>query len=358
MNGSRSARSCGSVRRTTIDDRRALWLVGWENDLRTLIPQVLAGLVRRGEDFDAAEDALQEALIEALRVWPEHPPRNPPAWLTTVTTRRLIDVRRSQASRARREDAICVEPQPGACPQPDWTRHSRCERCSASGTGGTPCAATSTNSGATCPPQPRRTPMPSTAPPRHRHRRARPPDPPSRSHPSSEPAPSRTLRPRAQRRDCDAVRVIVEQRSVVGAPVDLVWNRVVSPEGINDELSPWMTMSLPRGITLRIDDVKVGVPIGRCWLRLFGVVPFDYDRLTLVELEPGRRFHEKSSMLSMRRWEHERIVEPAGRQATVVFDRVTLEARLPLLTPFVAAIIGRFFEHRHRRLARHFDERG
>jgi predicted RNA polymerase sigma factor len=27
---------------------------------------VLAGLVRRGEDFDAAEDALQEALLEAL----------------------------------------------------------------------------------------------------------------------------------------------------------------------------------------------------------------------------------------------------------------------------------------------------
>jgi predicted RNA polymerase sigma factor len=31
---------------------------------RDLIPRVLAGLVRRGEDFDAAEDALQEALLE------------------------------------------------------------------------------------------------------------------------------------------------------------------------------------------------------------------------------------------------------------------------------------------------------
>ena len=30
----------------------------------------LAGLVRQGEDFDAAEDALQEALLDALRVWP------------------------------------------------------------------------------------------------------------------------------------------------------------------------------------------------------------------------------------------------------------------------------------------------
>ena len=46
---------------------------------RDLIPRVLAGLVRRGEDFDAAENALQEALLEALRVWPGHPPRDPPA---------------------------------------------------------------------------------------------------------------------------------------------------------------------------------------------------------------------------------------------------------------------------------------
>ncbi len=50
-----------------------------EGALRVLVPRVLAGLVRRGEDFDAAEDALQEALLEALRVWPEHPPRDPRA---------------------------------------------------------------------------------------------------------------------------------------------------------------------------------------------------------------------------------------------------------------------------------------
>ena len=75
-----------------------------EGALRALVPRVLAGLVRRGEDFDAAEDALQEALLEALRVWPEHPPRDPRAWLTTVATRRLVDARRSEAARQRREE--------------------------------------------------------------------------------------------------------------------------------------------------------------------------------------------------------------------------------------------------------------
>ncbi len=81
---------------------------------RDLIPRVLAGLLRRGEDFDAAEDALQEALLEALRVWPEHPPRDPRAWLATVATRRLVDARRSEAARHRREEATHAEPQVGA----------------------------------------------------------------------------------------------------------------------------------------------------------------------------------------------------------------------------------------------------
>jgi RNA polymerase sigma factor (sigma-70 family) len=86
-----------------------------EGALRALVSRVLAGLVRQGEDFDAAEDALQEALLEALRVWPEHPPRDPRAWLKTVATRRLVDARRSEAARHRREEAAHPEP---AHPEP------------------------------------------------------------------------------------------------------------------------------------------------------------------------------------------------------------------------------------------------
>ena len=84
-----------------------------EGALRALVPRVLAGLVRRGEDFDAAEDALQEALLEALRAWPESPPRDPRAWLTTVATRRLVDARRSETARHRREELVDAEPRVG-----------------------------------------------------------------------------------------------------------------------------------------------------------------------------------------------------------------------------------------------------
>ncbi|WP_282944783.1 RNA polymerase sigma factor [Cellulomonas endometrii] len=96
-------------------------LPGDEGALRALVPRVLAGLVRRGEDFDAAEDALQEALLEALRVWPEHPPRDPRAWLTTVAARRLVDARRSEAARRRREVTTDAEPPAGDVEQGDDT---------------------------------------------------------------------------------------------------------------------------------------------------------------------------------------------------------------------------------------------
>ena len=92
-----------------------------EPALRALVPRVLAGLVRRGEDFDAAEDALQEALVEALRVWPEHPPREPGAWLTTVATRRLVDAHRSEVARHRREETTYLEPRPVAVEEGDDT---------------------------------------------------------------------------------------------------------------------------------------------------------------------------------------------------------------------------------------------
>jgi RNA polymerase sigma factor (sigma-70 family) len=92
-----------------------------EGALRALVPGVLARLVRRGEDFDAAEDALQEALLEALRVWPEHPPLDPRAWLTTVATRRLIDARRTEVARVRREESALAEPAPAETEEGDDT---------------------------------------------------------------------------------------------------------------------------------------------------------------------------------------------------------------------------------------------
>ena len=45
-----------------------------ETLLRELVPAVIGVLVRRGADFAAAEDAVQDALVEAVRTWRDVPP--------------------------------------------------------------------------------------------------------------------------------------------------------------------------------------------------------------------------------------------------------------------------------------------
>jgi RNA polymerase sigma factor (sigma-70 family) len=73
--------------------------------LRHLAPQVLGAVVRRYGHFDAAEDAVQEALIAAALQWPKDgTPDSPRAWLITVASRRLTDLLRTEQARQRRED--------------------------------------------------------------------------------------------------------------------------------------------------------------------------------------------------------------------------------------------------------------
>jgi RNA polymerase sigma factor (sigma-70 family) len=80
---------------------------GLEDLWRGCAPQVLAALVRRYGDFDAAEDALQEAMLAASRQWPdEGTPDDPTAWLVTVASRRLVDQSRSEHARAAREQLV------------------------------------------------------------------------------------------------------------------------------------------------------------------------------------------------------------------------------------------------------------
>ena len=80
-----------------------------EDLLRELAPQVLGTLVRRHSQFDACEDAVQEALLAAAKQWAaDGIPDNPRSWLLTVASRRLIDTWRSEASRQHREEAAAV----------------------------------------------------------------------------------------------------------------------------------------------------------------------------------------------------------------------------------------------------------
>jgi len=93
--------------------------------LRELAPQVLGALVRRYGEFGACEDAVQEAMLEAVASWPARGvPESPKGWLVTVASRRLIDEVRSEHARRRREQdhaaaSAPLEQPPGPGPDRD-----------------------------------------------------------------------------------------------------------------------------------------------------------------------------------------------------------------------------------------------
>jgi RNA polymerase sigma factor (sigma-70 family) len=85
---------------------------------RELAPQVLGALVRRYGQFGACEDAVQEALLEAVTAWRDKGvPENPRGWLLTVASRRLIDEVRSEHARRRRESEHVAAAAPLEQPQ-------------------------------------------------------------------------------------------------------------------------------------------------------------------------------------------------------------------------------------------------
>ena len=83
-----------------------------EDLLRELGPIALGALMRRFEDFAAAEDAVQDSLLAAASQWPkEGLPDNPRAWLIHVASRKMTDHLRSELARRRREAIFVAETQ-------------------------------------------------------------------------------------------------------------------------------------------------------------------------------------------------------------------------------------------------------
>jgi RNA polymerase sigma factor (sigma-70 family) len=81
-----------------------------EHLLRELAPQVLGTVLRRYRAFDAAEDAVQEALLAAALQWPnEGMPENPRGWLVHIAFRRMADLARTDSARRRREEAVAAD---------------------------------------------------------------------------------------------------------------------------------------------------------------------------------------------------------------------------------------------------------
>ena len=128
----------------------------------------------------------------------------------------------------------------------------------------------------------------------------------------------------------------------------------MSEEGINDELGPFLRMTVPRGLDeLDLAKVEPG-RLGRSWILLFGLLPVDYDDLGL---ESDRARPRLPRALD------DALPAPLGARA---HDRAGGRGRLHDLRPdrlgaapaaaraLLRPLFGAVFRHRHRRLRRHF----
>ncbi|HVE87502.1 MAG TPA: DUF6596 domain-containing protein, partial [Myxococcales bacterium] len=93
----------------TIDAR-----AGPEIDIAAVFRQehgrVFGALVKHLGDFDRAEDAIQDAFLVALEVWPSQgTPRTPAAWITTVARNAAHSAHRHQALATRKHEALAEE---------------------------------------------------------------------------------------------------------------------------------------------------------------------------------------------------------------------------------------------------------
>src|SRR5579872_777829 len=99
------------------DLRRAV-----ESVFRKESGRIIASLIRVSGSFDLAEEAMQEAFAAALANWPvQGLPANPPAWITAVAHRKLIDYARREQTRRNKEDELLHDVETARSDgDPDW----------------------------------------------------------------------------------------------------------------------------------------------------------------------------------------------------------------------------------------------
>jgi hypothetical protein len=135
---------------------------------------------------------------------------------------------------------------------------------------------------------------------------------------------------------------------------DALWRACSTLDGVNREFAPLLRMTCPKAFRGRsLAEAPLGTRAFRSWLLLFGVLPVDYDDLCLVKVVDGEGFSERSSMLSMRQWHHDRWIHatPQGCQIT---DTVAFEPRVPGTGLLLLQISNAMFRFRHWKLRRQF----
>ena len=132
--------------------------------------------------------------------------------------------------------------------------------------------------------------------------------------------------------------------------------------GVNDELFPLLRMTCPEEdtrITSHLVQTRQGQgqrkTLFNSWMLLFGVFPFEVDWLNITTCIDGVMFSERSSMMLMSEWHHDRMLETIC-EGTKVTDVLSFSPRwgLGFMGYFMRNIVTFLFNHRHNRLKSKF----
>lgn len=143
------------------------------------------------------------------------------------------------------------------------------------------------------------------------------------------------------------LEISIESR--LRAPGRIVAADVFSLRGVNDELGPWLHMTVPRGWEKRpINRWPVGRSLFVSWILLLGLIPLGRHVFGMTEVsETG--FSESSHSVLLRQWVHRRHIVSEGAECAVL-DRISFEPRLRCLAPLMLPIYRLVFSWRHHRL--------
>lgn len=152
-----------------------------------------------------------------------------------------------------------------------------------------------------------------------------------------------------------------------------LWDKISCFKGVNSEFYPLLKMTSPDE-NIRITDDMIstdGKPLFRSILLLFGILPIEYDLLCICDVKKYRYFKERSSMLLMSEWNHDRfLIDPlndtnedqnllertcesemnGNAPYVMVKDAVSFKPRIPFLGPILKHIVMLLFTYRHYRL--------
>ena len=150
----------------------------------------------------------------------------------------------------------------------------------------------------------------------------------------------------------------IQVTSLVNGSKSDVWDSISSFKGVNRELSPFLQMTCPEPNTKLSKSMEShDTPLFTSWLLLFGFLPVEYDCLRLENVTEGEGFKERSSMLMMSEWHHDRTLISENVNETLrtrVIDVISFTPRLYILGWIMVYIVRFLFHHRHVNLRRQF----